>query len=95
MASKGQKFKKYPKEFIEALKQDYLEGKETQNSIARKYDVSLNTAKNWVRKWNNPKKYGPKGLKRGRPKDSEADWKERYEILKKYQAFLLAQRERK
>ena len=49
MASKGQKYNKYPKEFIEALKQDYLEGKETQNSIARKYDVSLNTAKNWVR----------------------------------------------
>ena len=36
--------------------------------------------------------------KRGRTKESnltKEDWKERYEILKKYQAFLKAQRERK
>ena len=38
------------------------------------------------------------GVKRGRPKESDLtkeDWKERYVILKKYQAFLKAQRERK
>ena len=36
--------------------------------------------------------------KRGRLKESnltKEDWKERYEILKKYQAFLKAQREKK
>ena len=31
----------------------------------------------------------------GRRKDENIDYKERYEILKKYQAFLKAQRERK
>ena len=38
-----------------------------------------------------------KGAKRGRiPKElSKEDYKERYEIIKKYQAFLKAQRERK
>ena len=57
--------------------------------------MPLNTATDWVRKWNNPEKYGPKGIGKGRQKDSEIDWKERYEILKKYRAFLKAQRERK
>ena len=41
----------------------------------------------------NEKKVG-----QGRNKESnltKEDWKERYEILKKYQAFLKAQRERK
>ena len=33
--------------------------------------------------------------KRGRKKEEQIDYKERYEILKKYQAFLKAQRERK
>ena len=39
-----------------------------------------------------------KGNKRGRPKEKDLtkeDWKQRYEILKKYQAFLKAQREKK
>ena len=38
------------------------------------------------------------GKKRGRPKETnltKEDWKERYEIVKKYQAFLKAQREKK
>ena len=32
---------------------------------------------------------------RGRHKENDIDYKERYEILKKYQAFLKAQREKK
>ena len=39
-----------------------------------------------------------RGALRGRPKEknlTKEDYKERYEILKKYQAFLKAQRERK
>ena len=32
---------------------------------------------------------------KGRKKEENIDYKERYEILKKYQAFLKAQRERK
>ena len=95
MAKKGQKFNHYSAEFKEKVKQDYLAGKESKGTIAKKYNISIHTAATWVVKWNNPSKYGPKGLKRGRLKDSDTDWKERYEILKKYQAFLKAQRERK
>ena len=39
-----------------------------------------------------------KGQKKGPKNDknlTKEDWKERYEILKKYQAFLKAQREKK
>jgi len=95
MASKGQKFNKYTMEFLDSVKKDYLEGKETSNSIADKYHISRGTACTWIAKWTNPTKYGPKHIKRGRPKDSETNWKEKYEILKKYQVFLKAQRERK
>ena len=45
-----------------------------------------------------PEDYPNQGLKRGRPKEknlTKEDWKERYEIVKKYQAFLKAQREKK
>lgn len=49
-------------------------------------------------KQNHPNVYINQGLKRGRKKEKDLtkeDYKERYEILKKYQAFLKAQRERK
>ncbi|MBQ3385550.1 MAG: hypothetical protein IJG59_10140 [Erysipelotrichaceae bacterium] len=95
MAKKGQRFNKYPKEMIEALKEAYKNGNVTKNSIARDYNVPFNTVGTWIYKWNNPEKYPRQGEMRGRPKGLEIDWKERYEILKKYQAFLKAQRERK
>ena len=49
----------------------------------------------WQYKFNHPELNN--GNKRGRQKKNltKEDWKERYEILKKYQAFLKAQRERK
>ena len=49
------------------------------------------------KKFYHPEKYLGQGQKRGRPKKdlTKEDYKERYEILKKYQAFLKAQRERK
>lgn len=94
MASKGQKFRKYPKDFKEKIKELYLSGIGTKNSISREYGVPLNTVSTWINIWNNPEKYGPKYLKKGKPR-LDSDWKEKYEILKKYQAFLKAQRERK
>ncbi|MBQ0036122.1 MAG: transposase [Firmicutes bacterium] len=91
----GQKNRKYSKEFKEQIKTIYLNGNGTKNSISRDYDLPIKTVGTWIDKWNHPERYLPKGKKKGRPKDSETDWKEKYEILKKYQAFLKAQRERK
>ena len=95
MASKGQKFKKYTEEFKQKVLEEYFSGAGGSYSLAKKYNISRHTIDTWIDKAKNPEKYPGQGQKRGRPKDSEIDWKERYEILKKYQAFLKAQRERK
>ena len=62
----------------------------------KEYVISSNTIRQWKFKL---RKNGTHiNQKRGRLKESELtkeDYKERYEILKKYQAFLKAQRERK
>ena len=95
MANKGQKYHKYSKDFKSKIKIIYQSNEGTANSIARDYDLPLKTVKNWIYQWNHPERFPGLNKKKGRPKDSETDWKEKYEILKKYQAFLKAQREKK
>ena len=90
MASKGQKFKKYTKEFKDMVLKEYHEGYSAKY-LATKYEI---TSEMTISTWEHQNKY-PKSGKRGRPKKEDIDYKERYEILKKYQAFLKAQRERK
>jgi len=95
MARKGQKFNKYDPAFREMVLKEYFEGhKSGAGSIAKKYGMSEDTVYTWIRKRKRPELYN-EGGKQGRPKDSEIDWKERYAILKKFLAFLKAQRERK
>ena len=96
MASKGQKFKNFTDEERTEIVNKYISGKGSYGSIASEYKISKKTVESMVRK------YRHTGLtikdKRGRLKESELtkeDYKERYEILKKYQAFLKVQRERK
>ena len=96
MASKGQKFKKHNSEVKEIILDRYLNG-ESSVSLGKEFGISQNTIQTWGKKRKWPEKYQKLG-KRGRPKEKELtkeDWKERYEIIKKYQAFLKAQRERK
>ena len=95
MASKGQKFKKYTEEFRQKVLEEYFNGEGGSWALAKKHNMSYNTIDTWIHKAKHPEKYPGMGMRRGRKKDSEIDWKERYEILKKYQAFLKAQRERK
>ena len=95
MAKKGQKFNKYSQELKLKVLEEYFSGAEGYASLSSKYNIPYKTIDTWIYKANFPERFPTAGTKRGRPKDSEADWKERYEILKKYQAFLLAQRERK
>ena len=98
MASKGQKFNKYSHILKEKIINELLNGK-SYTELSRKYDVSKKTISTWQQKLRHPEKYPGYGRKRhGRPKEKDLtkeDYKERYEILKKYQAFLKAQRERK
>ena len=97
MATKGQKFQKcgenLKQEIVELLKQGH-----SYRELAKKYNMPKGTISTWQQKLYHPEKYPGQGQKCGRPKESNLtreDWKERYEILKKYQAFLKAQRERK
>lgn len=95
MAKKGQKLRRYTDEEKANIISEYLKGKESLESIAQKYGIaSRKTVFNWL------KKYRQTGTtnsaKRGRlSKNEEIDYKTRYEILKKYQAFLKVQQEKK
>ena len=97
MASKGQKFKRYSDEVKNTILEELRNGYSCRY-LSRKYNVSEKTISTWQQKIWHPELYPNQGKKRGRPKEmnlTKEDWKERYEILKKYQAFLKAQRERK
>ena len=97
MASKGQKFRRYTDEERTEIVSKYLSGKyNTYVELAKEYGMSWKTVQTMVTKY---KKTGTTfAIQKGRSKEKELtkeDYKERYEILKKYQAFLKAQRERK
>ena len=96
MASKGQKYNKYTDEQRIKIMNEYLSGNYSSSMLSKKYNIPVKTIKNWIYKYNN-KNYDliSKTHLRGRKKQENIDYKERYEILKKYQAFLKAQRERK
>ncbi len=97
MAKKGQKFEKYTAELKAKILQKYLEGKGSYASLAKEYGISENTISNWAYKYRQGIDISVDHRKEsgGRPKGSEIDYKERYEILKKFQAFVEAQRKRK
>ena len=96
MASKGQKFIRYTDEERAEIVDQYLSGQGSYKSIAKDRGISWKTVESMVRKYRNTGTTISK--QKGRPKEKDLtkeDWKERYEILKKYQAFLKAQREKK
>ena len=97
MASVGQKFQKYSNDTKEMILNDIRKGISFL-AISKKYNVPKGTIMTWSHKFHRPDLYPNQGQKKGRPKEKDLtkeDYKERYEILKKYQAFLKAQRERK
>jgi transposase-like protein len=100
MAKKGQKFKKYCPELKENILKEYFDGELCPKSLSVKYSVSIKTIWNWIHKTRHEidVKVDHRLGHSGRPKDNNLtleDYKERYEILKKYQAFLQARREKK
>lgn len=92
MASIGQKFKKWDTSLVEIIKNELRVG-HSARELARKYNIPRGTISNWQQKQKYPEKYKKKE-KISKPITLE-DYKERYEIIKKYQAFLKAQREKK
>lgn len=87
---------KYTNNFKKKIVDEYISRSESFYSLERKYNIPNSSIKNWYYK------FYKKGIdistlkeNRGRKKEKDIDYKERYEILKKYQAFLKAQREKK
>ena len=97
MSKKGQQYKKYSNSERIEIVMKYLNNEETPTTLSKKYNISVKTIWNWITKYkttnynllDNRKEFS------GRKSEEQIDYKERYEILKKYQAFLTAQRERK
>ena len=95
MALKGQKFNKYSDDLKQEIMNKVKQGMSIRY-VAKQYNIPSGTIFTWTDKKNHPEKVT--GFKKGRRSESnltKEDWKERYEILKKYQAFLKAQREKK
>ncbi len=100
MASKGQKFKKYTPELKNKILEEYFSGKESPRTLSSKHDVPFETVKTWIKKTKKDidVKVDHRPGRSGKAKEKNLtleDYKERYEILKKYQAFLQARREKK
>ena len=99
MAKKGQKFKSYSEETKAEVLRKYLEEYIPSSALEEEYGIPQKTIRNWASKLKQGKNVlvDHRQFSSGRPKknDEDIDYKERYEILKKYQAFLKAQRERK
>jgi len=100
MASKGQKFKKYSPELKERILKEYFENGLSSYCLEKKYGIPNHTVRGWIRKTRMEidVKVDHRVDNSGRPKSKNLtlkDYKERYEILKKYQAFLQARRGKK
>ena len=98
MAKKGQTLNSYTKEFKEEILNKHFNDKISFGVLSKEYGIPKGTIKGWAFKMKSGKPVvSTVDSHRGRPKKEtvEIDYKERYEILKKFQAFLKAQREKK
>ena len=91
--------KHYAKNFKEMVVNEYKKGTFGGKILtARHFGITESTLTHWIvkdRKQGNQINDINKTRGRKKGKKEIIDYKERYEILKKYQAFLKAQRERK
>ena len=77
--------KHYTNEFKEKVLKDYKSGKYGgYENVAKKYGLSPGTVWHWIEKdYKQGNQINDIEHKRGRPKETNIDYKERYEILKK------------
>ena len=96
MALKGQKFIRFTDEERTEIVDQYLSGQGSYRSIAKERGISWKTVESMIRKYRNTGTTIAEQKGRSKEKNlTKEDWKQRYEILKKYQAFLKAQRKKK
>jgi transposase-like protein len=88
MASKGQKFQKYSEEFKAEVIKAKVELGKSYKYLSQKYGIPKGTINTWVHQYHQNNNIII-AKKRGRPQKEEyIDYKERYEILKKFQEYL-------
>ena len=92
MGKKGQSYKKYKIEEKERIVKEHLKEGISSIRLGEKYNINYKTIDTWIYKYRHQENLKDN---RERPKDKDMDYKEKYEILKKYQAFLKEQREKK
>ena len=73
----------------------YFNNEASLNILSKEYNIPRSTIFKWVKQSRNGKDITIRQKGSGRIKEENIDYKERYEILKKYQVFLKAQREKK
>ena len=74
----------------------YKNGLGSLYSLGKEYNISPKTIFLWIKKdMKQGNQINDINHTRGRKSENNIDYKERYEILKKYKAFLKAQREKK
>ena len=103
MARKGTKFKTYSPELKKQIIKEYFDGQGGSRNLGHKYQIPYQTIKNWIEKAKcnldftvDNRGRNSKGKRKLKSKNlTLEDYKERYEILKKYQVFLQARREKK
>jgi len=95
MAKKGQKYNEYTKELKLEIVNKYLNGHGSARDLSKEYNISYHSIENMIYTYKKQGHLNDMNKNKGRKKEDNIDYKERYEILKKYQAFLKAQREKK
>ena len=97
MARKGIKHNNYTVEFIQEVLEKYYSVQGRFTSLANEYKIPIKTTKTWVYRTNKGINVfeNKKTNSLGRPKEFEIDYKERYEILKKFLTFIKAQQKKK
>jgi transposase-like protein len=86
MSIKGQKLTKYTKELKLHVILEKEEKGVSYSELAKRYQIPEGTVITWVYQYRKNK--GLNVRPQGRPRTDETDYKERYEILKKFRDFL-------
>ena len=95
MARNGHR--RYSSELVQAIVGEHINEGKSYRVLSKKYHVPKRTIVTWIHNMRVGKDV-VNSRKPGRVKQDDLtkeDYKERYEILKKYQAFLQARREKK
>lgn len=86
MASKGQKHRRYDQSVKEIIVNQVLNNHRSYSDLAKEYQIPMGTIISWVYHYRQRGEITKDKLGRPTP-GTEVDYKEKYEILKKFMSF--------